>query len=163
MFDCSSGSSFEPAEDEKVGPDSLSEEEEEAPRKKPKTAARAARPARAAEVEPMRRSSKPQVAHLRLMGRQKVAWRMHQMRREIFRLAGLLKRTREDLELATSKFRDANWALHELSNGAGHPAVQLYRAGELIDRIPYHKRDRIGLLVWRAAAAMKSSQSVSRD
>ena len=97
---------FEPAEEEKVGPDSLSEEEEEAPRKKPKTAARAA------EVEPMRRSSKPQVAHLRLMGRQKVAWRMHQMRREIFRLAGLLKRTREDLELATSKFRDANWALH---------------------------------------------------
>ena len=116
----------------------------------------------------MRRSSKPQVAHLRLMGRQKVAWRMHQMRREIFRLAGLLKRTREDLErtredleLATSKFRDANWALHELSNGAGLPAVQLYRAGELIDRIPYHKRDRMGLLVWRAAAAMKSSQSVS--
>jgi hypothetical protein len=90
------------------------------------------------------------------------------MRREIFRLAGLLKRTREDLErtredleLATSKFRDANWALHELSNGAGLPAVQLYRAGELIDRIPYHKRDRMGLLVWRAAAAMKSSQSVS--
>lgn len=151
MFDCSAGSLFEPAE----VVDSPSEEEEEAPRKKAKTAARAA------EVQPMRRSSKPQVAHLRLMGRQKVAWRMHQMRREIFRLAGLLKRTREDLELATSKYRDANWALHELSNGAGHPAVQLYRAGELIDRIPYHKRDRMGLLVWRAAAAMKSSQSVS--
>ena len=158
MFDCSAGSLFEPAE----VVDSPSEEEEEAPRKKAKTAARAA------EVQPIRRSSKPQVAHLRLMGRQKVAWRMHQMRREIFRLAGLLKRTREDLErtredleLATSKYRDANWALHELSNGAGHPAVQLYRAGELIDRIPYRKRDRMGLLVWRAAAAMKSSQSVS--
>ena len=83
---------------------------------------------------------------------------MHQMRREIFRLANELKRTRVELERWISKNRDTNIALHELSNGAGAPATQLYRAGELIDRIPYHKREHIGELVWRASAAMKALQ-----
>jgi hypothetical protein len=50
---------------------------------------------------------------------------------------------------------DAKWALHELSNGFGDQAIELFRAGKLQDRIPYKTRDKIGGIVWDAAAAMK--------
>ena len=92
------------------------------------------------------------------MGRQKVAWRAHRMHHRILHLQKKLKRTQNDLEHVRTLFSDAKWALHELSNGAANPAIQLYRARELLDRIPYKKRDEIGEIVWGAAAAMKSSQ-----
>ena len=80
------------------------------------------------------------------------------MHRRILHLQKELQRTKTDLALVSSMFSDAKWAMHELSNETANPAIQLYRAGELLDRIPYKKRDLIGELVWGAAAAMKSSQ-----
>lgn len=152
LFDCSGESEFVASASVASESEETDAEEEAPKKKKAKTAARTL------DVQPRNRSSKPQVVHLRLMGRQRVAWRMHLLRREILRLANVLKRTRVESERWASRYWDANMALHELSNGAGAPATQLYRAGELVDRIPYRTRDHIGELVWRASAAMKASQ-----
>lgn len=152
LFDCSGESEFVASASVASESEETDAEEEAPKKKKAKTAARTL------DVQPRNRSSKPQVAHLRLMGRQRVAWRMHLLRREILRLANVLKRTRVESERWASRYWDANMALHELSNGAGAPATQLHRAGELVDRIPYRTRDHIGELVWRASAAMKASQ-----
>ena len=51
-------------------------------------------------------------------------------------------------------YADALWTLHELSNGAAHAAIKLYRAGELQNRIGYEARNRIQARIWRAEAAM---------
>ncbi len=40
--------------------------------------------------------------------------------------------------------------------GFGNQAIELYRAGELQDHIPYKTRDKIGGMVGGAAAAMKA-------
>ncbi len=82
------------------------------------------------------------------------------MHHRILSLQRKLKHTKQELQRIKWDFLDAKWALHELSNGAANPAirVQLYRAGELLERIYYPQRDRIGETMWRAVAAMKSSQ-----
>jgi hypothetical protein len=106
----------------------------------------------------MEPSSKTKVAHFRIMGRLKMAWRAHHMHHRILNLQRKLKHTKQELQRTKWDFLDAKWALHELSNGAANPAIQLYRAGELQERIDYPQRDRIGEKIWRAVAAMKSSQ-----
>ncbi len=39
---------------------------------------------------------------------------------------------------------DIKWALHEISNGAAHPAIKLYQTGQLQFRTSYDFRDRVG-------------------
>ena len=51
------------------------------------------------------------------------------------------------------------WTLHELSNGAGHAALNLYQAGQLQERISYEARDRIQARIWRAEAAMNRERA----
>jgi hypothetical protein len=53
-----------------------------------------------------------------------------------------------------SKYREALWTLHELSNGAGHAAIKLYRAGQLQMRISYEARNRIQARIWNAEKEM---------
>ena len=49
-------------------------------------------------------------------------------------------------------------ALLELTNGHHNFAIQLYKANELQLRIPYHKRDPIGQMVYKAFKSMKSER-----
>ena len=72
-----------------------------------------------------------------------------------------LARTQERLKMKDLECRDYLWTLHELSNGAGHAAVNLYRAGQLQERIPCTARDRTQQRIWRAEAAMNSD--LARD
>ena len=65
-----------------------------------------------------------------------------------------LVRTQERLKLKAQECSEYLWTLHELSNGAGHAALSLYRAGQLQERISYASRDRIQARIWRAEAAM---------
>jgi hypothetical protein len=62
--------------------------------------------------------------------------------------------TRAELKLKEQQYTEALWTLHELSNGAGHAAMNLYRAGQLQDRIDYGARNRTQARIWRAEAAM---------
>jgi hypothetical protein len=115
----------------------------------------------ASRAHSMELSSKTKVAHFRIMGRLKMAWRAHHMHHTDHRILSLprkLKHTKQELQRTKWDFLDAKWALHELPNGAANPAIQLYRAGELLERIDYPQRDRIWETIWRAVAAMKSSQ-----
>ncbi len=130
----------------------MSEEPAPPPRKKPRQV-----PGQK-EASRKKSSSKSKVVHFRIMGRLKMAWRAHHMHHKILSLQRKLKRTKQELQRTKWDFLDAKWALHELSNGAANPAIQLYRAGELLERIDYPQRDRIGETIWRAVAAMKSSQ-----
>ncbi len=50
------------------------------------------------------------------------------------------------------------YALCELTNGHLDFSIQLYKAGELQLRIPYHKRDCIGEMVYAAFKSMKSAR-----
>ncbi len=54
----------------------------------------------------------------------------------------------------TVKVHDAKLVLHEISNGAAHPAIKLYQNGQLQYRTNYDFRDRVGQKIWRAQAAM---------
>ncbi len=78
------------------------------------------------------------------------------LEKELARTQERLKLKPEDVECC-----DYLWTLHELSNGAGHAAVNLYRAGQLQARIPYIARDRTQQRIWRAGAAMNSD--LARD
>lgn len=112
------------------------------------------------------------------MGRRNYAWlahRMHARNLELHKTNGKLQRDwelqqrnfdslykeymlvlkeRNDLKI---KHHYTMWALQELTNGMGGPAIQLYEACELQLRIPYYKRDRIGDMVAAAANAMKAA------
>jgi hypothetical protein len=75
-----------------------------------------------------------------------------------------LVRTQERLKLKEKEYSDFMWTLHELSNGAGHAVVSLYRAGQLQERIPSSyasrvSRDPTQQRIWRAEAAMNSDFS----
>ena len=52
-----------------------------------------------------------------------------------------LTRTQQELRRKDKEYRDTMWTLHELSNGAGHAALNLYRAGQLQERISYEARE----------------------
>jgi hypothetical protein len=91
------------------------------------------------------------------MGRRNYAWHAHRMHQRTLQLQKQLKGARQEMHRWKTMHSDAKWALHELSNGFGNQAIELYRAGELQDRIPYKTRDKIGGIVWGAAAAMKES------
>ena len=60
----------------------------------------------------------------------------------------------QELRRKDEEYLDTMWTLHELSNGAGHAALNLYRAGQLQERISYEARDRIQARIWRAESAM---------
>ena len=62
--------------------------------------------------------------------------------------------TQAELKLKEHQYTEALWTLHELSNGVGQAAMNLYRAGQLQDRIDYEARNRIQACIWRAEAAM---------
>ena len=62
--------------------------------------------------------------------------------------------TQAEFKLKEQQYTEALWTLHELSNGAGHAAMNLYRAGQLQDRIDYGARNRTQARIWRAEAAM---------
>ena len=49
------------------------------------------------------------------------------------------------------------WTLHELSNGAGRQAIDLYRAGELQLRISSVRRNRVQRYIWEADGAMRQA------
>ena len=53
---------------------------------------------------------------------------------------------------------DVKWALHEVTCCAGSAAIQLYKAKQLLPRVPYNKRSRMGNRLWQALAEMKISQ-----
>jgi hypothetical protein len=65
-----------------------------------------------------------------------------------------LASTKAELESMRIQAHDAKWALHEISNGAAHPAIKLYQNGQLQFRTSYDFRDRVGQKIWRAQAAM---------
>ena len=65
-----------------------------------------------------------------------------------------LTRTQQELRRKDEEYLDTMWTLHELSNGAGHAALNLYRAGQLQERISYEARVRIQARIWRAESAM---------
>ena len=65
-----------------------------------------------------------------------------------------LTRTQQELRRKDEEYLDTMWTLHELSNGAGHAALNLYRAGQLQERISYEARERIQARIWRAESAM---------
>ena len=130
----------------------VSEEPAPPPRKKP----RQVRGQK--EASRKKSSSKSKVVHFRIMGRLKMAWRAHHMHHKILSLQRKLKRTKQELQRTKWDFLDAKWALHELSNGAANPAIQLYRVRDLLDPIDYLRRDHKVECVWRAVAAMKSLQ-----
>ena len=73
---------------------------------------------------------------------------------KIVKLEKELVRTQERLRLKEQECSDANWKLQELTNGAGRAAINLFRAGQLQERISYDARDRIQRRVWDAEAAM---------
>ena len=62
---------------------------------------------------------------------------------------------RNDLKV---KHYYTTYALGELTNGHLDFAIQLYKADELQLRIPYHKRDRIGEMVYAAFKSMKAAR-----
>ena len=74
------------------------------------------------------------------------------------RLAKELAVTKLELRNERRKNRDTLWALHEISNGAGHAAINLYNAGELQKRIPYFDRNQIGERIWTAKNQMDREQ-----
>ena len=74
------------------------------------------------------------------------------------RLAKELAVTKLELRNERRKSRDTLWALHEISNGAGHAAISLYNAGELQKRIPYFERNQIGERIWTAKNQMDREQ-----
>jgi hypothetical protein len=116
----------------------MSEEPAPPPRKKPRQV-----PGQK-EASRKKFSSKSKVVHFRIMGRLKMAWQAHHMHHKILSLQRKLKHTKEELQRTKWDFLDAKWALHELSNGAANPAIQLYRAGELLERIDYPKGSHRG-------------------
>ena len=59
-----------------------------------------------------------------------------------------------ELRRQESMYSEALWTLHELSNGAGHAAIKLYKAGQLQERISYEARNRIQARIWDAEKAM---------
>jgi hypothetical protein len=65
---------------------------------------------------------------------------------------------RNDLKV---KHYYTTYALCELTNGHLDFAIQLYKANELQLRIPYHKRDHIGQMVYKAFNSMKSERGDS--
>lgn len=69
-----------------------------------------------------------------------------------------LSLSKEELRRKEIMYSDAKWTLHELSNGAAHAAIKLYRAGELQERIPYEARNRIQATIWRAEAEMDAAK-----
>ena len=69
-----------------------------------------------------------------------------------------LYHTKCDLFDAESEYMDAKWAVHEVTCGAGSAAIQLYKAKQLLPRVDYNKRSRMGTRLWAALAAMKISQ-----
>ncbi len=80
-----------------------------------------------------------------------------------------LKDSKEDLEKSKkevrrkdSQYKDALFALHELSNGAGHAAVKLYKAGQLQDRIHYDARNRTQSRIWNAEKEMLAERDAQR-
>ena len=62
--------------------------------------------------------------------------------------------TTMELRRQESMYTEALWTLHELSNGAGHAAIKLYKAGQLQERISYEARNRIQARIWDAEKAM---------
>ena len=70
-----------------------------------------------------------------------------------------LTRTQQELRRKDKEYLDTMWTLHELSNGAGHAALNLYQAGQLQERISYEARDRIQARIWRAEAAMNRERA----
>lgn len=77
--------------------------------------------------------------------------RQHEKNVQLERELALAKK---DLRRQESMYREALWTLHELSNGAGHAAIKLYRAGQLQERISYEARNRIQARLWDAEKAM---------
>ena len=73
---------------------------------------------------------------------------------KIVKLEKELVSTQERLRLKEQECSEASWTLQELTNGAGCAAMNLFRAGQLQERIPYDARDRIQSRVWGAEAAM---------
>ena len=65
-----------------------------------------------------------------------------------------LTRTTQELRRKDKECLDTMWTLHELSNGAGQAALNLYRAGQLQQRISYDARNRIQARLWNAESAM---------
>ncbi len=65
-----------------------------------------------------------------------------------------LSSTNAELESMHIKANDAKWSLHEISNGAAHPAIKLYQAEERQRRASYSFRASVGQMVWHAEAAM---------
>ena len=70
-----------------------------------------------------------------------------------------LTRTQQELRRKDEDYLDAPWTLHELSNGAGHAAVNLYQQGQLQEIISYETRDRIQARLWRAESAMNRERA----
>ena len=62
--------------------------------------------------------------------------------------------TTMELRRQESMYTEALWTLHELSNGTGHAAIKLYKAGQLQERISYEARNRIQARIWDAEKAM---------
>ena len=132
----------------------MSEEPAPPPRKKPRHSSGQKEASRkksskkadseASRAHSMQPSSKTKVAHFRIMGRLKMAWQAHHMHHKILSLQRKLKHTKQELQSTKWDFLDAKWALHQLSNGAANPAIQLYRAGELLERIDYPKGSHRG-------------------
>ena len=83
--------------------------------------------------------------------------RKHEKNVQLERELALAKK---DLRRQESMYRDALWTLHELSNGAGHAAIKLYRAGQLQERIPYEARNRLQTRIWNAEKGMNSQNAM---
>ena len=131
------------------------------PRKQPAASREPARkqPAKeASPVPPTRPSSKHEVFYFRFMGRMKMAWQIHKLHRQISDLQCELYQTKRSLFDSRCEYMDVKWALHEVTCGAGSAAIQLYKAKELLPRVPYAKRSRMGNRLWQALAEMKISQ-----
>ena len=76
------------------------------------------------------------------------------LHQKIVQLEKDLALAKREAQRQESKYREALWTLHELSNGAGHAAIKLYRAGQLQMRISYDARNRIQTRIWDAESAM---------
>ena len=70
-----------------------------------------------------------------------------------------LTRTQQELRSKDEEYLDALWTLHELSNGAGQAALNLYRAGQLQERNSYETLERIQARLWRAESAMNRERA----
>jgi hypothetical protein len=73
-----------------------------------------------------------------------------------------LEESKKEVSRKDTLYQDALFALHELSNGAGHAAIKLYKAGQLQERIHYDSRNRIQAKLWHAEEQMLAEKEYQR-